>query len=74
MLFRSTAPAEELRRRISARSQAGKDASEATLAVLERQLATREPLDGSELRSTVRVDTHEPVRHSGLATLLMRRG
>ena len=69
-----TAPAEELRRRISARSQAGKDASEATLAVLERQLATREPLDGSELRSTVRVDTHEPVRHSGLATLLMRRG
>ena len=39
---------EELRRRISARLAVGTDASEATLAVLERQLQWIEPLDEDE--------------------------
>ncbi|MFC3684871.1 bifunctional aminoglycoside phosphotransferase/ATP-binding protein [Hydrogenophaga luteola] len=42
------APADELRRRISARQAAGRDASEATLAVLEQQFGWLEPLDEAE--------------------------
>ncbi len=42
------APADELRRRISARQGAGKDASEATLAVLEQQFGWLEPLGDAE--------------------------
>ncbi len=42
------APADELRRRISARQAGGKDASEATLAVLEQQFGWLEPLGDAE--------------------------
>lgn len=42
------APADELRRRISARQAAGRDASEATLAVLEQQFGWLEPLGEAE--------------------------
>lgn len=42
------APVDELRRRIGARQAAGKDASEATLAVLEQQLGWLEPLTEAE--------------------------
>ncbi|OPF62673.1 bifunctional aminoglycoside phosphotransferase/ATP-binding protein [Hydrogenophaga sp. H7] len=42
------APADELRRRISARHASGKDASEATLAVLEQQFGWLEPLTEAE--------------------------
>ncbi|MDQ7743364.1 bifunctional aminoglycoside phosphotransferase/ATP-binding protein [Hydrogenophaga pseudoflava] len=42
------APADELRRRISARQAAGRDASEATLAVLEQQFGWLEPLGDAE--------------------------
>lgn len=42
------APADELRRRISARQASGKDASEATLAVLEQQFGWLEPLTEAE--------------------------
>ena len=42
------APPDELRRRISARQAAGKDASEATLVVLEQQFGWLEPLTGGE--------------------------
>ena len=42
------APADELRRRISARQAGGKDASEATLAVLEQQFGWLEPLGEAE--------------------------
>ncbi|WP_232076544.1 bifunctional aminoglycoside phosphotransferase/ATP-binding protein [Variovorax sp. PBL-H6] len=38
----------QLRRRVAARAAEGRDASEATLAVLERQLAAHEPLDREE--------------------------
>ena len=39
-----------LRARVAARAQAGSDASEATAAVLERQLETQEPLGEDERR------------------------
>jgi predicted kinase len=42
-----------LRHRIKERQQAGNDASEATLAVLEQQLAEREPLSDDEHRCAV---------------------
>ena len=67
-----TAPADELRRRIAARGKAGRDASEATLAVLEQQLATHEPLDQAERRSAVRVDTQRPVDPAALAAALAK--
>ncbi len=41
-------PVDTLRARIVARSQAGTDASEADLAVLQHQLDTQEPLDADE--------------------------
>ena len=42
-------PVAQLRERIRARQAAGRDASEATLAVLEKQLEWIEPLDAQEL-------------------------
>jgi aminoglycoside phosphotransferase family enzyme/predicted kinase len=51
------APEAVLRERILARARAGGDASEATLDVLARQLATAEPLAGDELAFAFRVDT-----------------
>jgi aminoglycoside phosphotransferase family enzyme/predicted kinase len=46
-----------LRARIEARRAAGGDASEATLAVLDRQLATQERLTDDERPRTLRLDT-----------------
>jgi aminoglycoside phosphotransferase family enzyme/predicted kinase len=51
------APESVLRRRVAAREKAGSDASEAGLAVLDAQLATRDPLGEDELRRTVKVAT-----------------
>ncbi len=45
-----------LRQRLRARDAAGTDASEATIAVLERQLRELEPLDADELALAVAVD------------------
>ncbi len=67
------APAEELRRRIAARDSAGRDASEATLAVLEQQLEAHEPLDHAERRASIHVDTGRPIRYAVLAAALVRR-
>jgi len=53
------ASAAELRRRVSQRSARGNDASEADLAVLERQLAAQEPLDDDERRQCLAVDTEQ---------------
>ena len=66
------APADELRRRIVVRSEAGRDASEATLAVLEQQLATHEPLDDAERRCALRVDTALPLDYAALAKALAK--
>ena len=65
-----TASAAELRRRVVAREQAGRDASEATLAVLEQQLRTHEPLDPAERRSSVAVDTGNPVPYEAVVSRL----
>lgn len=46
-----------LKARVRARSEAGKDASEADLAVLEHQLANYRPLSSSETEFTLTIDT-----------------
>jgi predicted kinase len=46
-----------LRERVAKREAAASDASEAGVAVLERQLATGEPLADDELGCAVRVGT-----------------
>lgn len=48
-----TAPESVLRRRVGRRAVEGKDASDAGLAVLEHQIATREPLTPEERQLTV---------------------
>lgn len=47
----------QLRQRITDRSIKRNDASEANIAVLERQLASHEPLDGDERASTLEIRT-----------------
>lgn len=54
LLLDCQAPPAVLRQRLLARAN---DASEATLAVLEYQLATAEPLTAEEAASTLRIDT-----------------
>lgn len=54
-----SASTDELRRRILHRSAQGRDASEAGLAVLERQLASQEPLGEEERTHCIRVDTEQ---------------
>mgnify|MGYP003595395273 CR=1 FL=1 len=51
------APLELLRERVRQRAQAGTDASEADLAVLETQCRTREAFDTGELARTLHIDT-----------------
>jgi hypothetical protein len=57
-----------LRRRIADRARTAGDASEATLAVLEHQHATAQPLDGDELHFAVSVDT----QHLDMPELVQR--
>ena len=57
-----TADEGELRRRVGARLGAGRDASEADLAVLERQIAFREPLDSQERSMAIGAATDGPLR------------
>jgi predicted kinase len=68
-ILHCTAPVAELERRIARRAASRRDASEATLAVLHQQLSDREPLDRTELRTTVRVATEKRI---GYANLLAR--
>lgn len=46
-----------LRERVARRRETGVDASEATIAVLERQLRSAEALDGQEAPYAIRIDT-----------------
>ena len=55
------APAAVLRERVRRRHAAGGDASEADVAVLDRQLAQREPLTPQETAQALRIDTTAPV-------------
>jgi hypothetical protein len=66
------APVEVLRRRLIKRNSELRNVSEATDAVLERQLATAEPLGEDELRYVTAVrgpDSQDEIE--SLATLLM---
>ncbi|HEY3519035.1 MAG TPA: AAA family ATPase [Gammaproteobacteria bacterium] len=67
-----TASPAELRRRIRTRAGEGRDASEADLAVLERQLSTAEPFDRAERQQVVTVDTERDIRYAELAAQLRR--
>ena len=51
----------QLRRRVLARNAGGRDASEADIAVLERQLVLQEPLDAEERAFMLDVATDEPL-------------
>lgn len=51
----------QLRQRVAARCVSGKDASEANVSVLERQLVNQEPLDDHERALELEVVTDEPV-------------
>jgi uncharacterized protein len=66
------APPDELRRRIRARARRRRDASEADLEVLARQLSTAEPLDRAERRHVVAVDTNRSIRYADIAARLRR--
>ncbi len=51
------APVATLRARVRQRAEAGADASEADVAVLETQLSAREPFEAEELARVVSIDT-----------------
>lgn len=59
-----------LKRRIRKRQEAGKQVSEADLAVLEQQLQAREALSQDELSGTVTVDTDAPAASQTLVKLI----
>jgi aminoglycoside phosphotransferase family enzyme/predicted kinase len=65
-----------LRERVVKRDREGKDASEAGVAVLERQLATQEPLtrDESELATVFDRERGEPLPDNALQELARRLG
>lgn len=56
-------PVETLRERILQRTHAGSDASEATLAVLQHQLETQEPLHEDELSALATVAPNHGIRY-----------
>lgn len=64
-----TASPSTLRQRVQARAVAGRDASEADVAVLERQLATYQRLDADEMAFTIHAPTDEPVDIESLVCL-----
>ncbi len=63
----------QLRHRVLARGADGDDASEANLAVLERQLAAHEPLGNEERADTLEVITDEPVDMASLCRRWLAR-
>ncbi|HSD99621.1 MAG TPA: AAA family ATPase [Burkholderiales bacterium] len=66
------APLEELRARITERLVRADDASEADLAVLERQLRARESLTPAEMAASYAVDTTVPAAHEMWRPLIER--
>ncbi len=57
----------ELRARVAKRAGEGRDASDANLAVLSRQLLTREPLEDDERVGAVAIDTDRPFQPAQVA-------
>jgi hypothetical protein len=69
-----TAPAQTLRARVAARMREARDASEAGLAVLERQFATAEPLAPDEAGYTMTLDAQHGAGAPEAAALARRLG
>lgn len=61
LIFDFQADRETLRRRVAAREESGRDASEANTAVLEEQFDLAEPLSEEERRSAIFIDTDAEV-------------
>jgi len=75
VIFSCSAPPERLRQRVCERKQAGRDASDATLAVLEWQMGNHDPLTGEERDRTVSIDTTTPTTlEAGLKNGLVKYG
>lgn len=68
-----TADAAELRARIAARAARGNDASEATLPVLDMQIASREPLTADEMPFVIDARGSEAAAGRALCDALMQR-
>jgi predicted kinase len=66
-------PATVMRERVIARERSGIDPSEASVAVLDRQLARAEPLASDELAFVVRVDTSSEIDGAEVATRVEER-
>ena len=66
------APVETLRARVRQRAEAGTDASEADVAVLETQLSAREPFEEEELACVVPIDTASAPDWRSLLPVLAR--
>jgi aminoglycoside phosphotransferase family enzyme/predicted kinase len=60
VIVHCAAPLEVLKRRVAGRAATGADASEATVALLDRQPSHWEPFRGDELRHVLTVDTTAP--------------
>ena len=73
VIVQATAPQRTLEKRLWQRAAAGKDASEADLAVLQHQLATSEPLTADEARLAVTLDTGCEVDPSEIVLEVRRR-
>ena len=69
-----TVDANELRERVVKRARSGADASEAGLAVLERQLAQAAPIQANEPGILISVDTGAEVNVAELAEAIVRAG
>jgi predicted kinase len=72
-VLRCEASPETLRRRIRERAATRRDASDATAAVLEHQLANQELPDPAEAEVTLRVDTESRIDAAELAATIRAR-
>ena len=66
------APKSVLRERVERRELAGQDASEATISILENQFHMQEPLDASELASSIAIKAESPMPVAALVDQLQR--
>lgn len=72
-ILHCTAPLDLLKTRVAARRKAGRDASEADVALLDRQPTYWEPLDAEEQAITIPVDTTLRDAQSAATAALRRR-
>jgi len=73
LILRCDAAVETLRQRVRERAAERRDASDATLAVLEHQFRTEEPIAQDESGVTLRIDTGEPVDAGRIAAEIRAR-